>query len=54
MDIFDMLVFLFVFIFLGFMMISMKMLWDVEKEARKDREKKIENMYNEVMGKNEK
>ncbi len=29
-------------------------LWDAEKKIRIDREKQIENMYNEIMGKNEK
>ena len=54
MNIFDMSVFLLVFIFLGFMMFFMKILWEREKEARIDREEKIESMYNEIMGKNEK
>ena len=54
MNIFDILEFLLVFIFLGFMVFFMKTLWEREKEARIDREKKIESMFNEIMGKNEK
>ena len=36
------------------MIFLMKILWEREKEDRIDREKKIENIYNEIMGKNEK
>ena len=36
------------------MIFLMKILWEREKEDRIDREKKIESMYNEIMGKNEK
>ncbi len=34
--------------------ITMKILWKSEKKARIDREEKIEKMFNEIMGNNEK
>ena len=42
------------FIMLIFIIFFMKNSWEREKEDRIDREKKIESMYNEIMGKNEK
>ena len=36
------------------MVITMKTLWESEKKARIDREEKIEKMFNEIMGNNEK
>lgn len=35
-------------------MFFMKNSWEEERKSRKDKEEKIENMYNEIMGKNEK
>lgn len=42
------------FIFVIVFMFFIKDSWEKEKADRKDREEKIENMYNKVMGKNEK
>ena len=42
------------FIFVIVFMFFIKDSWEKEKADRKDREEKIENMYNEIMGKNEK
>ena len=54
MDILGFLESVSIYVILILMVITLKKLWESEKKARIDREEKIEKMFNEIMGNNEK